>query len=303
MKKTFSILTILVSALALPAQTAEKATIAVAKVGATTALVNDMRAKGTTSAMERVVQSIDANLSAALQATRKFSVLSRSDIDIVLKEQDFAASGNVSAVSEAAKSGSLKGAKYVVSVLVDDFQDYVQKENFATIGKTLETRKIRIGAIANVINATTGEIAETANFIITNDGISDRDLSIQTSGGSSTDSLTATLARGICSQIAGKVADVAFPAKILAKTGKFATFNRGEGMGVSVGDVYEIFAAGEEIKDPDTGEVLGSEEIPVGKMRVVSVGPKFSRAEVFEDTGVAKLQKVKLAQKAGGAAK
>ena len=280
------------------AQTVEKTTLAVSKIGATTALVNDMKAKGTLPTMERVVQAIDSNLSSAFQATRKFSVLTRADVDIVLKEQDFVASGNVSVVSKVAQIGKLKGAKYIVSVMVDDFQDYVEKDTFATIKKKLETRKIRIGAVANIIDTSTGEIKETANFVITNDGISDKDLATQILGGSSTDSLIPILARNICSQIAIKVVDMVFPPVIIAKNGKTITFNRNLAMGVAVGDEYGIFAQGEEMVDPDTGDKLGYEEISAGKLKVISVNDKFSVGVLTEDNGVLKGQNLRLIKKA-----
>ena len=298
MKKTILTFLIAIISIILSAQTVEKTTLAVTKIGATTALVNDMKAKGTLPTMERVVQAIDSNLSSAFQATRKFSVLTRADVDIVLKEQDFVASGNVSVVSKVAQIGKLKGAKYIVSVMVDDFQDYVEKDTFATIKKKLETRKIRIGAVANIIDTSTGEIKETANFVITNDGISDKDLATQILGGSSTDSLIPILARNICSQIAIKVVDMVFPPVIVAKTGKTITFNRNRAMGVAVGDEYGIFAQGEEMVDPDTGDKLGYEEISAGKLKVISVNDKFSVGVLTEDNGVLKGQNLRLIKKA-----
>lgn len=298
MKKAFLTISIFVSALIGVAQTAEKATVAVTKIGATSALVNDMKTKGTIATMERVVQGIDSNLTSALQATRKFAVLTRADTDIVLKEQDFAATGGSQALAQATKLVKLKGAKYIVSVMVDDFQDYIEKDTYANIKKTLETRKIRIGAVANVIDTATGEIAQTANFVITNDGISDKDLTTQISGGSSTDSLMPILTRNLCTQIAIKVADMAFPAMIIAKTGNVATFNRNDAMGVSVGDEYEIFAQGEEMVDPGTGDKLGFEELSVGKLTVTSVNDKFAKGTITNDTGVLKGNNLRLIKKA-----
>ena len=104
--------------------------------------------------------------------------------------------------------------------------------------------------------------------------------------------------RDISTQIANRVADAVFPPKIVGKTGKIATFNRGGGTGVSVGDEYEVFALGEEMVDPDTGDKLGYEEVSVGRLKVVSVAPKFSRGTLTEDNGVEKGQVVRLVKKA-----
>jgi hypothetical protein len=83
------------------------------------------------------------------------------------------------------------------------------------------------------------------------------------------------------------VADVIFPVKIIAKTDKTVTVNRGEGSGIAVDQVWRVFAVGKEMIDPDTKEVLGREEVEIGKVRIADVLPKFSRATVLEDRGIA----------------
>jgi hypothetical protein len=61
-----------------------------------------------------------------------------------------------------------------------------------------------------------------------------------------------------------------------------------------------VYKAGIELKDPDTGEVLGVEEVNVGKVRVISVLPKVSKAEIIgADTGVAEGAIVRPAQTSG----
>jgi hypothetical protein len=56
---------------------------------------------------------------------------------------------------------------------------------------------------------------------------------------------------------------------------------------VTVGQIWTANAPGKELKDPDTGEVLGVEEVPIGKVRITEVLPKFSKGEIVEDLGVA----------------
>jgi hypothetical protein len=72
------------------------------------------------------------------------------------------------------------------------------------------------------------------------------------------------------------------------------TINRGDGTGIKEGQTWDVFAPGEELIDPDTGESLGSEEIPMGKVRVIAVTPKFARATVVEDYGIDKLHILRL---------
>ena len=63
---------------------------------------------------------------------------------------------------------------------------------------------------------------------------------------------------------------------------------------VRVGEVFKVLKEGREIVHPVTGEVLGSVEEEVGKVRVSEVEDKFSIAEILEDKGISKGDRVKL---------
>jgi hypothetical protein len=88
--------------------------------------------------------------------------------------------------------------------------------------------------------------------------------------------------------VATHVADVIFPVRVLTKRDKQVTINRGEGGGVEVGQLWNVFALGEELTDPDTKESLGREEVLVGKAKITNITPKTSTAEILEDTGIDK---------------
>ncbi len=286
-------------ALASSGKKVDKSTLAITKVSATKAIENAMKSNGSTATFNRVVEAIDVNLLSAFNDTRKFKIVSRSDLDAVMKEQSLADSGLVSiSDSNAAKMGQLLGAKYIVTVSVDDFQDFIDRASFATLAKSDENRTIRIGAIAKIIDSSTSSILETVNVIVKKRSYVSKSNIAQHSGGSQSDDSIALLTRDISSQIANRVADIIFPPKVIGKTGKIVTFNRGDGTGVRVGDEYSIFALGEEMVDPDTGEKLGAEEVDVGKMRVISITPKFSKGTLLEDNGVDKGQVLRLAKKA-----
>ena len=60
--------------------------------------------------------------------------------------------------------------------------------------------------------------------------------------------------------------------------------NLGKGV-VSVGDVVEVFAKGEELIDPETGLSLGGIETRVGSVRIVQVEDRFSVAETVSLDG------------------
>lgn len=173
----------------------------------------------------------------------------------------------------------------------------MESAKFATLGKSVEKRVLRFGAVGKIIDSSTGSIIETTNFTISNSDMSDQSMSISASGNLN-DALIGEISRLMSNKIAVRVADTIFPIKILAKTGKIATLNRGDGTGIKVGDEYEVFALGEPIIDPDTGENLGAEEIAVGKLKISRITPKTSQGTITEDNGVDKGQILRPLEKA-----
>ena len=50
------------------------------------------------------------------------------------------------------------------------------------------------------------------------------------------------------------------------------------------GDIFEVFALGDWVTDPDTGERLDRIETSVGIARIMSVKPKYSLAQLISET-------------------
>lgn len=237
----------------------------------------------------RIIESLDGQLIDRINATRKFTVVSRSDLSDVTKEQDLGASGNVDAKT-AAQAGKLAGAKYLLVATVDDFQDYLEKAMFEGTGQTATKRVFRFSVVAKIYDSSTGKLLESANFQTGNDEFKkiqmERSYTVKT--GLLSDEMMVAVARDMAEKIAVHMANVIFPAKVLIRRDNMVTINRGEGGGVAVGEVFNVFAQGEELKDPDTGEVLGREEVKVGQVKITQVNAKLSQAEVLEDSGIDK---------------
>jgi curli biogenesis system outer membrane secretion channel CsgG len=283
----------------------EKATLAISSIKPTASLLASVNSKTVVSTetkakaettvfdtkqeLNRIIESLDGQLIDRVNATRKFDVLSRSDLADVLKEQDLGASGNVDAKT-AAKAGKLAGAKYLLVATVDDFQDYVEKAVFEGTGQTATKRVFRFSVVGKLYDSSTGKLMESANFQTGNDEFKQIQMerSYAVKSGELSDEMMVAIARNLAEKIANKLVDVIFPAKVLIKRDNLVTINRGEGGGVAEGDLFNVFALGEELKDPDTGEVLGREEVKMGKVKITQVNPKTSLAEILEDTGIDK---------------
>lgn len=308
MKNSFWKISLVIGSLALLPQFAsaqEKATVAISSIKPTPSLLASANAKiltngqngGKREAMEfdlkqelnRITESLDSQLIDRVNATRKFDVLGRSDLADVMKEQDLGASGNVDSKT-AAKAGKLTGAKYLLVCTVDDFDDYIEKATFEGTGQTATKRVFRFSIVGKLYDSTTGKLIESANFQTGNDEFKQiaMERSYTVKSGELSDEMMVGISRSMAEKIANHLVDVIFPAKVLIKRDNIVTINRGEGGGVAVGEVFNAFAQGEELKDPDTGELLGREEVKVGKVKISQVNAKTSQAEVLEDTGIDK---------------
>ncbi|MGA2786850.1 MAG: CsgG/HfaB family protein [Verrucomicrobiota bacterium] len=281
----------LLSALLLPmlASAQEgKATLAVSSIKPTPSLAAAVKPDKKIE-MGRIIESLDSQLIDRINATRKFDVVGRSDLNDVLKEQDLGASGNVDAKT-AAQAGKLTGAKYLLVTTVDDFQDYVEKATFEGTGRSATKRVFRLSVVGKVYDSSTGKLLESVNFQTGNDAFKqiqeERNYSVK--DGELSDEMMVAVSRDMAQKIANRIADVIFPAKVLLKRDKEVTINRGEGGGVAVGDTFNVFALGEELIDPDTKESLGREEAKVGRVKITQVNPKTSTAEILDDTGIDK---------------
>lgn len=250
--------------------------IAISDVRPIGSLVESTTAAGRKNSLDRVVQSLDSQLMDRVQNTRKFEVIARSDMASILKEADFSG-GNF----------QISGVDYLLVTTVGDFQDYAETREFAALGKSASWRVIRLGVVGKIYDGQSGKLIESTNIPV--------ELKDQTENGANavkngdlSDSLLQKATFKAAEAIATRVTDVIYPARIISKLDRMVTISRGEGSGVAIGQVWEVFALGEEMIDPDTGASLGREELQVGEIRIVRVNPKTSQAEIISDTGVDK---------------
>lgn len=271
-------------------------TLGVGPVKVSPAVVQSVEKVGKMVEMDRVVQSLDGQLIDRIHATRKFHVVGRSDLKEIIKEQIFADSGNIDTNDKSlAQQFKLAGAKYILVTTADDFQDYVEKATFQGTGRSAIKRVVRFSCVGKIYDTTTGKLLESANFQISNKDISE-DRTYSTRDGLLCDELLVSIARSMAEKIANRVADAIFPPKVLSRRDRQITINRGDGTDISVGQIWNVFAVGEELIDPDTGESLGREEVLVGKAKIIGVLPKTSTAEILEDYGIDKMAVLRKAQ-------
>jgi len=266
----------------------QRDTLGVSDVKILPALYATAQSSGTATALDRLAQSLDSQLIASLGATRKFQILARSDLDVILKEQSLSNSGSVDDAS-ATKMFKLAGAKYLLTVTIDDYQDRTETATFAAVGGSAQRRKISLSCVAKIYTSQTGKLVESAKLQIDDSDVRNNPAYIADTGANWSEKLPTNLANMAAEKIAQRVTDILYPAKVVAKTGTQITLNRGEGTGIATGQVWTVYATGKAMIDPDTGENLGFEEVAVGKARITTVTPRTAIAELTEDRGVTTL--------------
>lgn len=268
---------------ALPTFAQKREVLAIGKIEPTKALADDMQRKGKGVEMRRVIESLDGHLISALAQTRKFTLVGRSDLADLLKEQDLGDSGIVDP-GTAPERGKVKGAKYRLVTTVDGFLDQNTEATFDTGRKGIK-RRFQLSAQAKVYDASTGELLDAPNLQIEKVDTIIKEGN-ETSDAKRNDELMPATARELAERVANRVVDVAFPVKVIDKEDKTVTINRGDGSGIKVGEIWTVFGAAKTITDPDTGAVIKRKGKLIGKVKITSVEPDYSQGDLLEDNGV-----------------
>ncbi len=236
---------------------------------------------GQSATLQQTLETLDTALIGQANVSHKFVIVARNDnLKSILNEQSLGASGNVDPAT-AAQVFKLVGAQYLVLTTVTDFTKGNDVVKFASIGASANREAVRISCSMQIYDTTTGKLIESVRFrgqdaTVSREGIA-------TADGASLTKITDRLA----AEMFTRIVNVIYPAKVVGKTGTQITINRAEGAGVTIGQVWKVFALGEEITDPDTGVKLGRNETEIGTIKIVRTTATLSYSEATEDKGIA----------------
>lgn len=228
-----------------------------------------------------------AQLEESLQKIRKFNVLTRDKdkMKAIMKEQKFAESEK--SAGNAAEEGELKAANFIVYPEVQDFKFGREHQSVPNItGKFSRVDSGSMLVHMEVLDTEEGEIKSTFNITSsfkTDEKIVNAGPDRNPPGDPYPDSSHVTdLTNDIASQFADKLLATVFPMTVINVAGGNIYINRGQDGGLSEGDMLLVFQTGKKLRDPDTGKVLGTTEVKIGKAKVTRVNPKFTIAEMVE---------------------
>lgn len=228
---------------------------------------------------------IDTAFSEDEMLSSKFSVIEREKLDMVLKEQGLATTGAVDQQT-AAQVGKVLGIKYIITGGVDKFAINTTKGGFGGVGGSYTKAEATINL--RLIDTTTAEriVAVSADGDVKKGGgfAMGASLSREDEWGIASEAIEKASEnvvklfsghKSLAKLDAGGVMAGA-EGKIIKVEGGKAWINMGTMSGLKSGDQFTILSVGEELRDPDTGQVLGVEESTTGEGVVVDVQDRFA---------------------------
>lgn len=235
-------------------------------------------------------------LESALYDTGRFVIVEREKLKDVLEEQDLVASGRAAGAKKVAQTGMVRPARYLASGAVTQVEE---SQSGADGG--ISFKGIRVGGgrseaqvtvIVKLIDTTTGEIVAKESIVgkagntALRVGLDYR--SVGTELGGFVKTPLGQAAQDCINQaaafIAKKMEQFPFEGSVIkvSDSGQ-VIINRGSEFGMEAGQELVMAEQGEQLIDPDSGELLGEEEGQVvGKLRVAKVSEKIAYADIVE---------------------
>lgn len=240
-----------------------------------------------------VSEALGEILTTYLVNTRMFSVFERAQLEQVLAEQSLGLDG-LTTPETAARVGSLVGAQAVVLATLTTFGE--QQRSFGGVdedgGFRLDVHAVEVGLDLRIVDAVNGRIVFAHNAVgqqrAFGGALAGEDLVLSRELRDD-DSLISKAARevveAVIEAIVVKLDDLPWTGAVVKADGDKIYLNAGEEVGVEPGLRFDVFAAGEELIDPDTGLTLGRDENRRGTVEVVEVHGRYSIGRAVSGTG------------------
>lgn len=228
-------------------------------------------------------------LTDALMQSGNFIVLERQDIEGVLEEQNFGASGRTTSQG-GAKIGKINRAQILIKGAITEYSASKsgggQGLNIKGFSIGGSSNKGHVAVIIYLYDTTTGQVIASQRCEGTADsggmkvGFTNKDWGLKSGGHKSTpiEKATQMAIDKAVSFISAKMSRVPWQGRIIKADNSKIYLNVGSAGGINVGDEFNVYQEGEALVDPDTGLNLGSEATRIGRVQVVQVKDKFSIA-------------------------
>jgi curli biogenesis system outer membrane secretion channel CsgG len=240
-------------------------------------------------------------LTDSLQQTGNFIVIAEKDMrSEAMAEQDFAESGRTAGGKKAPVKGQMTPAQLLVKGEITHFQASttggaggVRIMGFS-LGASKDTAEIN--AVIYVVDSTTGQVVASKKVIGQADrtglnvGFSDRDWGADIGGFKKTN-VGEAVGKAIDEAVAfisAQLENVPWEGTVVMVKDGMVYVNRGAREGVTAGQNF-VIGTSQQLRDPDTGEVLDTSVEKAGTIVIESVKDKISIGKPVE--GAERIQK------------
>ena len=227
-------------------------------------------------------QELTMQIESGLKATREFDVFERSEAVLgnsVVKEQEFAVSGR--ALADAAQIGKMNNVRIIAQPMISNFTMNVRRQPneeapgrflYSGVATAEVTLKLLDTEAAKILYQKSIKIngTKTASDLKEVTGAHDNDVAAVAIWNSVEKQLGEMLTLGVAEHIN--------PLQVMQMQNNSIFVNKGDGSGLKIGDVFQVFAKGDELIDPVTKEILGDSESLIGEAAITRVNPRFSVA-------------------------
>lgn len=279
---------------ALPAVVGPKKLIAVA----------DFENKTNWSGQVNLGTGMADQLITSLMNTGRYIVLERENIQGVLREQDFGASGRTTSEG-GAKIGQISRAQILIQGSITEFGSTESSGGGIAIqgfsfGGSQSTAQV--GIDVRIYDTTTGHVLASkacrgvASASGSSIGYAGGDFGFATGGEAKTpmDFAVRDAIQMAVGFITFELGKVPWAGRVANVKDNIIYINAGRENGIQIGDKFDVFKEGEAIIDPESGMSLGSETTRIGEVEVVAVEEKFSKATPMNGAGFEKNNIIKM---------
>lgn len=227
------------------------------------------------NAPDELFQTLRSRITDNIVNTRKYKIVERQRLNSVLSERKLIDSGMTDPGTDTApEAGKLKSAAFVIYGSVLSLGQDQSQSSVQGFSARKDTAKVEIQL--RIANAETGRLLSSKTIVAERSQNRMAGEGMRTEGNFEEQALQDAM-REAAKKVTDALMELTFPAKILQVNPADLLVNLTQEQ-TEYGAIYEVFAPGQELFDPDTGESLGSSEMFVGKIAITRPAPRFSTA-------------------------
>lgn len=224
------------------------------------------------------LETLRDRIEGLLIKTQKLTLVDRQRLTKILDEIGL---GELGLTDPAAtvKAGKVLGADYLLEARLIEWSLEESQRQIPISNRWQRTRRLTCALSLRVVDARTGKVAINERVGASQTWKQESAQSFQS------DALSSEEQGAVQDLALARLRDqilVAFPMKVVSiDAGGTVFLSYGSGTGILRGQVCAVMGEGSELRDPDTGEVLGKTDREVARLEVIAVEERFCRAKVI----------------------